>query len=57
MAKFKESTLRLFHNVFVCRRCKTKIRVIPSKVIQGKVLCRRCGGKTFRAIKKVKTAK
>lgn len=54
MAKFKEAIARLFHNVFVCKKCKAKIRASPSKIIQGRVLCRRCGGKAFRAIKKGK---
>ncbi len=55
MAKFKEAHARLFSNVFVCKKCKTKRRVSASKVIQGRVLCRRCGGKAFRAIKKSKS--
>ena len=54
MAKFKEASARLFHNVYVCKKCKTKRRVAASKVIQKKVLCRRCGCKAFRAIKKSK---
>jgi len=48
MVKFKEAAERLFKNVFVCRRCKTKIRADPMKVRLGKVKCRRCGYKKLR---------
>lgn len=54
MAKHKEATARMFHNVYVCKKCKTKIRVAVSKILQNKVRCRRCGGKSFRSIKKGK---
>ena len=54
MAKFPEATARMFHNVFVCKKCKTKVRAHPQKVRQGKVTCRRCGGKAFRAKKSKK---
>jgi len=52
MAKFPEAAARLFHNVFVCRNCKTKIRSTPQKVILKKLKCRNCGKKVFRPIKK-----
>ncbi len=55
MAKIQEATDRLFKNVFVCKRCKTKIRAHSIKIISKKVKCRKCGGKNFRAIKKGKT--
>lgn len=54
MAKFSEATARLFHGVFVCKRCKTKIKASAVKILQKKIKCRRCGGKSFRAIKKGK---
>lgn len=54
MVKFEEATNRLHRNVFVCRKCKTKIRTHISKVLQKKVKCRKCGGKAFRPIKKGK---
>ncbi len=43
-----EAMKRLFHRVFVCRVCKTKIRADPSKVKEGKVKCRKCGSKALR---------
>ena len=52
MAKFPEATDRQFKNVFVCRRCKSKIRAPTLKVIDGQVKCRKCDGKVLRPIKK-----
>jgi len=52
MARFPEAMNRLFKNIFVCKKCKTKVRTTPKKIINKKILCRRCGGKAFRAIKK-----
>jgi ribosomal protein L40E len=48
MPKFKEAMNRLFTNVFVCRRCKSKIRADPIKVKLGKVKCRKCYSKQLR---------
>jgi len=53
MAKFEEASRRLFKNVFVCKRCKSKIRAQPMKILQGEIRCRRCDKTSFRAIKKV----
>jgi len=52
MAKFAEAEARMFRNIFVCKKCKTKIRAIPMKVLAGKVSCRRCGSKALRAVRK-----
>ena len=52
MAKFPEAMARLFKDVFVCKRCKTKIRAGSQRILNKEVLCRGCGGKAFRAIKK-----
>jgi len=54
MAKFKEATERLHKNVFVCKKCKTKQRTNMQKILQGKITCKKCGSKAFRAIKKAK---
>jgi ribosomal protein L40E len=54
MAKFEEAQNRLFKNVFVCKRCKSKQRANIIKVLQGKVLCRKCGGKALRPKRKSK---
>lgn len=52
MAKFPEAQQRLFMNVYVCRSCKTKVRSTPVKVNLKKLVCRRCGKRNFRPIKK-----
>jgi ribosomal protein L40E len=52
MAKIPEAMNRLYKNVFVCRRCKTKIRAEPQKILAGTVKCRKCNGKAFRPLKR-----
>jgi len=52
MAKIPEAGTRLFKNIFICKKCKNKMRIDPRKVLEGKVKCRNCGGKKFRAKKK-----
>lgn len=51
-AKIPEAQKRLFHNVFVCKKCQSKIKTDPLKVLEGKARCRKCGGKKFRPLKK-----
>ena len=52
MVKFPEAEVRKFRNVFVCRKCKTKRRSANIKIIQGKITCRRCQSKAFKAVRK-----
>ncbi|MFC2135814.1 50S ribosomal protein L40e [Bacteroidota bacterium] len=52
MAKFPEAEARLFQNIFVCKKCKSKIRAPNLKVFAGKVNCRKCGGKALRTVRK-----
>ncbi len=52
MAKFPEADTRLFKNIFVCKKCKTKIRAPNLKVLAGKVSCRRCNSKALRPKRK-----
>ncbi len=52
MAKIQAASNRLFKNVFVCKKCKKKIRAEPRKVIEGKVKCRKCGSKKLRPLKR-----
>ena len=52
MAKFPEAEARIFHNIFVCKKCKSKIRAQSIKVIEGKVTCRKCGSKALRTVRK-----
>jgi len=52
--KFKEAQARLFNNVFVCRKCKHKIRTTSMRVLLGKTKCRFCGRRALRPKKKEK---
>ena len=52
MAKFAETELRVFKNIFICRNCKSKIRANNMKIIAGKIKCRKCDNKSFRPIRK-----
>jgi ribosomal protein L40E len=52
MAKFPEAEARLFRNIFVCRRCKSKVRAPNLKVIAGKVSCRKCRSKALRPVRR-----
>lgn len=52
MVKFPEADKRLIKNMFVCRKCKTKMRTTNMKVLAGKVKCRKCGNKALRPVRK-----
>lgn len=52
MAKVAEAEARIFHNIFVCRVCKTKIKAPILKVTNGKVRCRKCGSSALRPKRK-----
>lgn len=52
MVRFLEAETRLIRGVFVCRKCKTKIRANPMKVHQQKISCRKCGSKALRPVRK-----
>lgn len=48
MAKFDEAIARKFTNIFICRRCKSKIRAPNLKVLAGKISCRKCSSKQLK---------
>ncbi len=54
MAKktFPEAMERLFHRVYVCKICKSKIKADAMKVKHKKVKCRKCGSRELRPKKK-----
>ncbi|MBI4438571.1 50S ribosomal protein L40e [Candidatus Woesearchaeota archaeon] len=52
MVKFPEAEARLFKSVFVCRKCKSKVRAPNLKVVQGKISCRKCNSRVLRPIKR-----
>ncbi|MBS3108680.1 hypothetical protein J4409_02310 [Candidatus Woesearchaeota archaeon] len=55
MVKFPEAVARLHHNVFVCKKCKAKMRTQMARILQKSVACRKCGSKVFRPIKSKQT--
>ncbi|MBI2142914.1 50S ribosomal protein L40e [Candidatus Woesearchaeota archaeon] len=52
MAKIPEAEARTFRNIFVCRKCKHKMRASSLKVAQGKVKCRNCNSSALRPLRK-----
>jgi hypothetical protein len=52
MVKFAQAEARKFHNVFVCKNCKHKLRAPNLKILAGKVTCKSCGGHNFRPVRK-----
>lgn len=51
MAQFKEAKARLLDDMFVCKRCKSKIRTKNLRVLRGLVKCRKCGCKKLRPVR------
>ena len=51
MAKFPEANARLFQDMFVCKKCKTKFRAQRMKVLQEKVSCRSCKSRALRVVR------
>jgi len=52
MAKFPEAAARKTQNIFVCKKCKSKIRTTNMKVMDGKASCRKCKSKALRTLRK-----
>jgi len=52
MVKFPEASRRLFHNVYICKSCNTKMRSIPKKINLKVLVCKKCGKRNFRPIRK-----
>jgi len=50
--KIPEAQNRIFKNIFVCKKCQTKMRSDPQKILKGKVKCRKCKKAAFRSLKK-----
>jgi hypothetical protein len=46
--KIAAAQARLFKNIFVCKRCHTKVRAEARKITEGSVRCRNCMGKVFK---------
>ena len=52
MAKFEEAEARIQKNIYICRRCKSKMRAPALKVISGKIKCRKCKYSALRPRRK-----
>ncbi len=52
MVRFPEAEARMFHNIFVCKDCKRKIKAPVMKVLQHKIKCRKCDSKALRTLRK-----
>ena len=50
--KIPAAQKRMFQDVFVCKDCSRKIRTQAFRVISRKVSCRKCGGHSFRQIRR-----
>ena len=55
MAKFPEAQARLFKNVFVCLKCKHKIKGSPVQVKLGEFKCRKCVSHQLSPTRREKT--
>ncbi|MDD2678373.1 MAG: hypothetical protein PHT91_00590 [Candidatus Nanoarchaeia archaeon] len=51
MVRIEEAHHRLFSNVFICKKCKSKIRSDSNRVRNKMVKCRKCQGKALRAVR------
>lgn len=48
MAKIEAAHSRLFKEVFVCRRCGSKLKASSRKISERKVRCRKCKSLALR---------
>ena len=46
--KIPEAEARLFKRVFICRKCKAKIKADSAKIRAKRILCRKCGSRDFK---------
>ena len=51
-AKLPVAQTRMFKGLFICRDCNQKIRSDAIRVIAKKIVCRKCGGKVFRPVRR-----
>lgn len=52
MGIFPEAAKRLLDNIFVCKRCKSKVRTTNLRVIKGETRCRKCQSNALRPMRK-----
>ncbi|MBD3259197.1 50S ribosomal protein L40e [Candidatus Woesearchaeota archaeon] len=54
MARFPEAEARFFNNVFICKKCKNKMKAPIRKVLAGTIKCRKCKYPNLRPKRKKK---
>lgn len=52
MVKFPEAHTRKIKNIFVCKKCKAKVRAPSLKVSRNEITCRKCKSKKLRPRRK-----
>jgi len=50
--KLPAAQARLYKNIYVCKKCKSKLRADPRKILEKKVRCRKCLKREFRPVRK-----
>lgn len=56
--KIPEAEVRLFNRVFICRKCKSKVRASASRIKEKLIVCPKCQSRNFRAkVKEKRIAK
>ncbi len=50
--KIPVAQARLFANVFICKKCGHRQRTQATRVLSGKVKCRKCKSRALRAVRK-----
>jgi len=52
MGKIPEAEARLFKNIFVCKKCKTRVKATMTQILKGEIRCKKCGSKRFKPKRK-----
>jgi len=56
--KIPEAEVRLFNRVFICRKCKYKVRAASSRIKDKLIVCPKCKNRNFRSkVKEKRIAK
>jgi len=56
--KIPEAEVRLFNRVFICRKCKAKVRASTPRIKAKLIVCPKCKTRNFRPkVKEKRSAK
>tara|TARA_Y100000310_G_C20537932_1_gene741807 strand:+ start:360 stop:524 length:165 start_codon:yes stop_codon:yes gene_type:complete len=50
--KIPVAQARLFANRFVCKKCGHKMRTQATRILSGKIRCRKCNSNALRSIRR-----